>query len=73
VLARVRQACPGCEFLFFAGDDRTDEDLFARLPETAWTVHVGDRPSRARFRLPGPPRVQDLLGRMAAASGGPAR
>ena len=69
VLARVQQACPGCEFLFFAGDDRTDEDLFARLPETAWTVHVGDRPSRARFRLPGPARMQDLLARLAGAGG----
>jgi trehalose 6-phosphate synthase/phosphatase len=70
VLARLRQACADCQFLFFAGDDRTDEDLFARLPETAWTVHVGDRPSRARFRLPGPPRMQELLGRLAAAGEG---
>ena len=70
VLARLQQACADCQFLFFAGDDRTDEDLFARLPETAWTVHVGDRPSRARFRLGGVPRMQDLLGRLAASSGG---
>jgi trehalose 6-phosphate synthase/phosphatase len=33
------------------GDDRTDEDLFAALPETATTIAVGTRPSRARFRL----------------------
>jgi trehalose 6-phosphate synthase/phosphatase len=69
VLARLRQVRPDAGFLFFAGDDRTDEDLFARLPDTAWTVHVGDRPSRARFRLPGPPRMQDLLARLAAAGG----
>ena len=59
---------PDADFLFFAGDDRTDEDLFARLPETAWTVHVGDRPSRARFRLPGPARMQELLGRLAGGA-----
>jgi trehalose 6-phosphate synthase/phosphatase len=33
------------------GDDRTDEDLFAALPDTAFTIAVGTRPSRARFRL----------------------
>ena len=33
------------------GDDRTDEDLFAALPDTAITIAVGTRPSRARFRL----------------------
>lgn len=69
VLARLQRARPDADFLFFAGDDRTDEDLFARLPPTAWTVHVGDRPSRARFRLPGPPRMQDLLGRLGHEDG----
>src|SRR5690606_401128 len=28
-------------FLLACGDDRTDEDLFAALPETAWTIKVG--------------------------------
>ena len=33
------------------GDDQTDEDLFAALPEDGVSVHVGARPSRARHRL----------------------
>jgi trehalose 6-phosphate synthase/phosphatase len=33
------------------GDDRTDEDLFAALPEDAFAIHVGPAPSRARLRL----------------------
>ena len=33
------------------GDDRTDEDLFGALPESAVTVAVGTSPSRARFRV----------------------
>jgi trehalose 6-phosphate synthase/phosphatase len=65
VLARLQHACPDPDFLLFVGDDRTDEDLFARLPETAWSVHVGDTPSVARFRVHDPTRVQDLLERIA--------
>jgi trehalose 6-phosphate synthase/phosphatase len=64
VLAHLQHVCPDADFLFFVGDDRTDEDLFARLPGSAWTVHVGDGASAARFRLPDPRAVQDLLGRM---------
>jgi trehalose 6-phosphate synthase/phosphatase len=33
------------------GDDRTDEDLFAALPATGVSIHVGPLPSRARYRL----------------------
>lgn len=65
VLARLLQACPDPAFLLFAGDDRTDEDLFARLPDSAWTILVGNRPSRARFRLPDPLRMRNLLFQLA--------
>jgi len=34
-----------------AGNDRTDEDLFAALPPEAITIAVGDRPSLARYRV----------------------
>ena len=34
------------------GDDRTDEDLFAALPESSVTVAVGRRLSGARYYLP---------------------
>jgi trehalose 6-phosphate synthase/phosphatase len=65
VLAWLQQhACPDPDFLFFAGDDRTDEDLFTRLPESAWTVHIGGGASAARFRLPDPRAMQDLLTRL---------
>jgi len=33
------------------GDDCTDEDLFAVLPEKSIAIHVGSKPSRARYRL----------------------
>jgi trehalose 6-phosphate synthase/phosphatase len=57
-------AGPGA-FQFAIGDDRTDEDMFAALPESAWTVHVGTEPSRARFFVPGPGQAIDLLTRFA--------
>jgi trehalose 6-phosphate synthase/phosphatase len=33
------------------GDDCTDEDLFAVLPRKSISVHVGSKPTRARYRL----------------------
>lgn len=33
------------------GDDQTDEDLFAALPESGIAVHVGARSSRAHYRI----------------------
>lgn len=49
------------EFILAAGDDRTDEDLFAVLPARSWTIHVGQAKSRARYRLSGPSAMVDLL------------
>jgi trehalose-6-phosphatase len=40
------------DFLFAAGDDRTDEDLFEHIQDHAWTVHVGRGPTRAAFVVP---------------------
>ena len=43
------------------GDDRTDEDLFAALPDDAITVRVGKAPSAARYHLPDVAAVRALL------------
>jgi trehalose 6-phosphate synthase/phosphatase len=53
------------EFRLAMGDDRTDEDLFEQLPPDAWTVRVGQGPSRARFRLPDPWTVRAFLDELA--------
>jgi trehalose 6-phosphate synthase/phosphatase len=52
---------PDPSFRLAVGDDRTDEDLFERLPPDSWTVHVGEGPSMARFRLPHPRDVRRFL------------
>jgi len=46
-MERILAAYPNPDFLFAAGDDRTDEDVFERLHDGAWTVHVGTGSTRA--------------------------
>jgi trehalose 6-phosphate synthase/phosphatase len=67
VLARLSESAPRAEFCLAAGDDRTDEDLFARLPEDAWTIHIGDRRTRAKYCLSDQSELRRLLTRFATA------
>ena len=53
------------DFVLALGDDRTDEDMFARLPSPAWTVRVGPGDTKAAYFVPNLPAVRDLLGRLA--------
>jgi trehalose 6-phosphate synthase/phosphatase len=69
VLARLRAGSPvEPSFCLAAGDDRTDEDLFARLPANAWTVHIGAGRSRAQFCLSNPQEMRQLLNGFAEAA-----
>ncbi|MFP2928540.1 bifunctional alpha,alpha-trehalose-phosphate synthase (UDP-forming)/trehalose-phosphatase [Pyxidicoccus sp. 3LG] len=43
------------------GDDRTDEDMFAAMPEGGLTLHAGNKPTRAGYRVNGPAEVRKLL------------
>jgi trehalose 6-phosphate synthase/phosphatase len=43
------------------GDDRTDEDMFAALPETAISIRLGKGPSVAKLRFESPAQVHDFL------------
>lgn len=43
------------------GDDETDEDLFAALPESAMTIAVGTGPTCARFVVEDHQAARDLL------------
>ncbi|MDE3094544.1 MAG: bifunctional alpha,alpha-trehalose-phosphate synthase (UDP-forming)/trehalose-phosphatase [Chloroflexota bacterium] len=47
--------------ILVVGDDRTDEDIFAALPDDALTVHVGSGVSLAQFRVDTPADVRRLL------------
>lgn len=65
-VAQVRAfAAPGTLFLAI-GDDRTDEDLFAALPDGSLAVHVGPAPSRAPLRLADVAAARAFLSEIAA-------
>ncbi len=49
------------DFVLAAGDDRTDEDMFAALPPDAWTICVRRRGSRARYRANSPYELRIIL------------
>lgn len=49
------------DFVLAVGDDWTDEDLFKIVPPTAYSIRVGIAQSYARFNLPGPTDVLELL------------
>lgn len=51
-LARLLASLSPPDFLFAAGNDRTDEALFERIQIDAWTVHLGPGPTRAAFVVP---------------------
>lgn len=48
-------------FIFCAGDDYTDEDMFSALPESATSCKIGYGPSNAKFRLGSPDQLHQFL------------
>ncbi|SFQ52278.1 bifunctional alpha,alpha-trehalose-phosphate synthase (UDP-forming)/trehalose-phosphatase [Hymenobacter arizonensis] len=50
------------DFILAIGDDRTDEDTFAAMPASAYTLKVGGTPrSLARYAIDSPKEVRQLL------------
>ncbi len=47
------------------GDDKTDEDMFSELPQSAYSIKIGDTPSRARFYAPSVEDSRRLIKRLA--------
>jgi trehalose 6-phosphate synthase/phosphatase len=52
------------DFILAIGDDRTDEDVFAALPQSACSVRVGWAPSRAEYYADSVADVRRLLTRL---------
>lgn len=50
-VAKLWLSMQNWDFIFAAGDDYTDEDLFAVLPDNAYSIRVGYGISKARFNL----------------------
>ncbi|HUT31340.1 MAG TPA: bifunctional alpha,alpha-trehalose-phosphate synthase (UDP-forming)/trehalose-phosphatase [Sedimentisphaerales bacterium] len=49
------------DFIIAAGDDYTDEEMFAVLPETAYSIKVGRSISKARFNIDSVTEMRLLL------------
>lgn len=49
------------DFSFAVGDDITDEDMFSVMPESAFTIKIGDGYSHAKHRLKGISDLEKLL------------
>ncbi len=67
VVEYILKAHPNADFEFAAGDDRTDEDMFAKLDASAWTVRVGKGDTGAKAYLPSPAALRALLELFVAA------
>lgn len=52
---------PSFDFILCIGDDRTDEDMYAVLPSSAWTCRVGTTETAARIVAEDSREVLDLL------------
>ena len=61
IVERLRVGGDGDLAILAIGDDRTDEDMFANLPQGALTVRVGPGVTVAHHRLEGPDDVRALL------------
>jgi trehalose 6-phosphate synthase/phosphatase len=70
LMDRLLALWPDPDFQLAIGDDRTDEELFARIDPQAWTVRVGGGATRARFALRDPEEVARLLERLAGVAAG---
>jgi trehalose 6-phosphate synthase/phosphatase len=49
------------DFVLAIGDDWTDEDMFAVLPDGAYSIRIGLSPTKARFQLHESEEVLRLL------------
>jgi len=50
------------DFIFAAGDDKTDEDLFVTLPEEAYSIKIGIGSTKAKYYLKSWKSMRNLLG-----------
>jgi len=52
------------DFILAAGDDYTDEDMFAVLPDQAYSLKVRSGPSKAKFTVDSPKELRELITNM---------
>lgn len=58
---------PGYDFIMAVGDDKTDEDMFRRIPQDGFSIRVGLVPSAAQYNFKSQQDVIVFLGRLVQA------
>lgn len=71
IVSRLLGQMPQPTLATAIGDDETDEDLFAALPDDGLSIHVGARPSGARLRLADPGACRAFLEALIPVSPAP--
>jgi trehalose 6-phosphate synthase/phosphatase len=64
VVGRILAKAPPGTVILAAGDDRTDEDMFAALSSDAVTIRIGPGNTHALFRLQSPFELRRVIGSM---------
>lgn len=59
----------GYDFILGVGDDHTDEDLFAALPQEAYSIKIGMGNTRAKYRLKSWRSMRTLLKELTGNGG----
>jgi trehalose 6-phosphate synthase/phosphatase len=57
------------DFVLAAGSDRSEDDIFEALPTSAWTIHVGSSPSKARYNVSDVNGFRDVLKQIMSKKG----
>ncbi len=65
-VADETMATSSADFVLAIGDDYTDEDMFKALPESAYTIKVGNGETHARFHLQTVETVLELLTKLTS-------
>ncbi|KAI8817533.1 glycosyltransferase family 20-domain-containing protein [Fimicolochytrium jonesii] len=73
IVKRLIQQTPGIDFLFCAGDDRTDEDMFKQVRKTELpdevqhncTIGSATKKTHAQWHVPSPAELNGLLAELA--------
>jgi trehalose 6-phosphate synthase/phosphatase len=60
-IAALRWLQEGYDFILASGDDWTDEDTFAAMPESAYTIKVGFSPTVAKLNVGSVQQMRALL------------
>ena len=56
----------GWDFIIAIGDDWTDEDIFAVVPDSAYSIKVGVGFTRAKYTIPSPREARQIVKNLSA-------